>query len=86
MKSQPYSIRNVSLGSTVSLAMLVKGVKLLRGTCLYFWKSSLKQQTKKSICGVYHFLMNKFYCGATVKEKSLFFSVPASMDGNSWGI
>lgn len=70
----------------MSLAMLDKGVKLLRRTCLYFWKSSHEQQMKKSICGVYHFHMNKLYCGATGEEKSLFFSVITSMDGNSLGI
>lgn len=41
-KSWLYSIRNLNLGSTVSFAMLEEGVKLLRGTCLYFWRSSHK--------------------------------------------
>lgn len=42
---------------------------------------------KKSICGVYHFHMNKLYCEATVEEKNDFiYSVPASRDGKSLGI
>jgi len=56
----------------VSFAMLDKGVKLLRGTCLYFWRSSNEQQMKKSICGVYDFHMNKLYCEVTMEVKNGF--------------
>lgn len=71
----------------MSFAVLEKGVKLLRRTCLCFWKSSRKEQMKTSICVVYHFHMNKLYCEATVEERIiLYFSVPASRDGNSLGI
>lgn len=42
---------------------------------------------KISICGVYHFHMNKLYCEATVEERIiLYFSVPASRDCSSLGI
>lgn len=62
----------------MSFAMLDKGVKLLRGTCFYFWRSSHEQQMKKSICGVYHFHTSKLYSEATVEEKNdfTFFCAP----------
>lgn len=52
--------------------MLNQGVKLQRGTYLCFWKSSHEQQMKKSICGVYHCHVNKFYCEGSVAEKNDF--------------
>ena len=67
--------------------MLDKGVKLLRGTCLCFWRSSHEQQMKTSICGVFTtFIWRSYIVKPPWKKRMiLLFSAPTSRDGNSLG-